>query len=598
MALRVAIASGNWSNPAIWNGGVLPAAGDLVASNTYTVTIDQNINVDSLTNIAQSIVDAIPLMTSNTTPSGVARSNTGVAFQAFDRSSSYWIAQVTVAGDYVEYEFPTPKAIDQYYFTNGTTFTNGSVSLQAWNGSTWITLHTASSVTLPNAGNYTYTSPLIGNSTAYLKYRFVVNSAFYVQIHTVGMYEYLGTSSATAGGGFILNSGVTVTCTSTGDGIYNVAGFICVDYTAASGTSTINANIRGRDGTSVFCVRKSGAGTLNINGTLRGLFSTNGNGGALQITGTGTVTITGNIQEPSNGGQTVQIDASSTLNVIGSVFAGPYNGQQTIKVNANNCTINVTGNIVAGAGGSTGWSTAPLQTNGSNTTINLSGDIDATNGNSASKYGLVVAGANNVINHTGNIIGSSDNVGGGVAFYTTQVIYYNQIGYIKPSLVVAGFVSTSSSSIHILTGPFISSVTGIQPLSLLRMHYRRTMGSYFEFRDNSTNGALPPSAPAPATRLVSPDTVADSPIPANVRQGVVYAAGSQTGTMVVPSRDNVAKGVLVDNTTGTAVLDADAIWAVPLTSINTLNSIGRRVKNAATVETTAAQIQTTLNNNE
>jgi hypothetical protein len=68
--------------------------------------------------------------------------------------------------------------------------------------------------------------------------------------------------------------------------------------------------------------------------------------------------------------------------------------------------------------------------------------------------------------------------------------------------------------------------------------------------------------------------------------------------MIVPSRDNVAKGVLVDNTTGTAILDADSIWAVPLTSVNTLNSIGRRVKNAATVESTGTQIQQTLNDNE
>jgi hypothetical protein len=129
------------------------------------------------------------------------------------------------------------------------------------------------------------------------------------------------------------------------------------------------------------------------------------------------------------------------------------------------------------------------------------------------------------------------------------------------------------------------------------MHYRRTIGSYYEFRNNSTNGALPPAASAPATRLVSPDTVADSPIPANVRQGTVYSLGSQTGTMIVPSPSNVANNVPVDNTVGTAVLDPNAIWAVPLTSINTLNSIGRRVKNAATVETTGAQIQTTLNNN-
>ncbi len=593
MAQRVAIASGNWSNPAIWNGGVLPTVGDIVASNTFTVTINQSINVDSITNIAQAVASAVPDMTSNTTPSGIvtaSQSETG-SFAAFNAFGGDFNTEWRPSGAaWIAYEFTSPKAIDQY--SVGTYGGTGDWTFEGWNGSSWIVLHTVTNT------SSSYNSPLIGNSVAFIKYRLNYSISAPSRLHTIQFYEYLGTTAANAGGGFILNSGVTVTCTSTGNGIYNAVGFICVDYTAASGTSTINANIRGRDGTSVFCVRKSGAGTLNINGTLRGLFSSNGNGGALQITGTGTVTITGNILEPSNGGQTVQVDATSTLNIIGSVTGGYYNGQQTVKVNAASCIINVTGNLFVGGGGATGWSAVALQTNASNITINLSGDIDATSGNSVSKAGLLVVGTNNTVNHTGNIIGSSDNVGGGIAFSTSQVIYYNQIGYIKASMAGAGFNSTSASAINILTGPFISSPSGIQPLWISRMHYRRTMGSYFEFRNNSTNGALPPAASAPATRLVSPDTVADSPIPANVRQGTSYAAGSQTGTMIVPSPSNVANNVPVDNTVGTAVLDPNAIWAVPLTSINTLNSIGRRVKNAATVETTGAQIQTTLNNNE
>jgi hypothetical protein len=68
--------------------------------------------------------------------------------------------------------------------------------------------------------------------------------------------------------------------------------------------------------------------------------------------------------------------------------------------------------------------------------------------------------------------------------------------------------------------------------------------------------------------------------------------------MVVPAASNVANNVPVDNTLGTAVLDPNAIWAVPLTSINTLNSIGRRVKNAATVETTGAQLESLIRDNE
>jgi hypothetical protein len=52
MALRYAVASGNWSNTAIWNGGTLPTASDDVYSNTFTVTINQNITVLSLRNSA------------------------------------------------------------------------------------------------------------------------------------------------------------------------------------------------------------------------------------------------------------------------------------------------------------------------------------------------------------------------------------------------------------------------------------------------------------------------------------------------------------------------------------------------------------------
>jgi len=48
MAIRYAIATGNWSDPLIWNGGTLPTSADDVYANTFTVTIDQDITVLSL----------------------------------------------------------------------------------------------------------------------------------------------------------------------------------------------------------------------------------------------------------------------------------------------------------------------------------------------------------------------------------------------------------------------------------------------------------------------------------------------------------------------------------------------------------------------
>jgi hypothetical protein len=52
MALRYAVATGNWSNTATWDGGTLPTSADDVYANNFTVTIDQNVTVLSLRNTA------------------------------------------------------------------------------------------------------------------------------------------------------------------------------------------------------------------------------------------------------------------------------------------------------------------------------------------------------------------------------------------------------------------------------------------------------------------------------------------------------------------------------------------------------------------
>lgn len=52
MAERWAVATGNWSNTATWNGGTLPGATDDVYANGFTVTINQNVTANSLKVIA------------------------------------------------------------------------------------------------------------------------------------------------------------------------------------------------------------------------------------------------------------------------------------------------------------------------------------------------------------------------------------------------------------------------------------------------------------------------------------------------------------------------------------------------------------------
>lgn len=54
MANRYAVATGNWSSTATWDGGTLPQAGDDVRANGFTVTINQDVTVASLRTDASS----------------------------------------------------------------------------------------------------------------------------------------------------------------------------------------------------------------------------------------------------------------------------------------------------------------------------------------------------------------------------------------------------------------------------------------------------------------------------------------------------------------------------------------------------------------
>ena len=58
MAIKYAVATGNWSNTATWNGGTLPTSSDDVYSNTFTVTIDVTATVITIKNISASGVTA------------------------------------------------------------------------------------------------------------------------------------------------------------------------------------------------------------------------------------------------------------------------------------------------------------------------------------------------------------------------------------------------------------------------------------------------------------------------------------------------------------------------------------------------------------
>ena len=578
MALRVAVANGNWSNPATWNGGVLPSAGDLVASNNFTVTIDQNINVDSLTNTAQSLVDSVPNMTSPTSPSGIVTASSeqggNPAWRAFDGSSSLGLSWYSTSSlpQWIAYEFVSPIPIDRYQLIlRGDGYDPKDWTFEAWDGSTWIILDTV--VNRTSGG--TYLSPVLNNTTAYIQYRVNVTNhrgSGYVIILEIDMFPYLGTLPAIAGGGFILNSGVTVTLTNTTAGVFSNSTTACVTYSASSGVSTINGILRGSinssNGTGVLY---SGGADLNVNGDIQcGTSYAAGNNPGLRKSGTGTLTIVGNIYTivDSNTNPPLVNTGTGTINITGIIYGHQTaNGSSPGFQNTGVCTINITGDLIGGRPAGSNNASAALN-NTVAATIYVTGNLYAR---------LSQPGINSTGNHYLNVVGT----------ISSNQISPNTIN--NPALV-----STSGSAINLLTGPFICSPYGFFPYQCVRMHLIPSASSYIEFRDETTNGAISPGAIAPATQLISPSTLVSNLAIADVRFGTVYAMGTLTGTLRMPTPNQVTFGVAVDDTFGNSVLTAASVWDYLVSNITVEGSIGMRLKNVATPQTIGEQLEAFL----
>ena len=99
-----------------------------------------------------------------------------------------------------------------------------------------------------------------------------------------------------------------------------------------------------------------------------------------------------------------------------------------------------------------------------------------------------------------------------------------------------------------------------------------------------------------STRTLSDpaDIAGQVPAQTDVRFGVTYQSGSKTGTAYIPAAASVGFGVPVDNTTGTAALTPASVWDAATSSLTTSGSIGERLKNASTVDTTGDQLAALL----
>jgi hypothetical protein len=329
--------------------------------------------------------------------------------------------------------------------------------------------------------------------------------------------------AVTAGGSFNLLSNITITCT--GIGIRNGLG-TCINF-QTGGTSYINSNIALNHAS--HCIDVSLLSTLYIVGEV--------------------TTIVG------NGFAAINVRNQSTIYITGSVRVSQSAGSRCIIL-SNNSDCFITGNVSMISGGNAN--------NG--ILINIENRCEVI-GNVFYET-TVSSNANPIVNN-----GRLKVIG---------ILNANSASNVGERSVITGTGGTG-----IFSGPFIFGSYGSMPFSVATMFLSNNTSTYIEFADATTNGALSPLPPPTRETMYSPNTLADSPPQSDVRDGVIYALDSQTGTLKVPPPSTVMLGVPTDNTTGTGIFTPDALFD---SILNETHPIAKRLKNVATVDTTGAQI--------
>lgn len=265
MAERWAVADGNWSALATWDGGVsLPGAGDTVHANGFTVTIDQDITVGSLRTTAGT---------------------TAVAGGGFGSSGDVTVNADLLAG-----------SSNCFSPASGNIAVNGEVRSSS-------TTNNIRCIAATNTVNLTVTGNVFSGGSG----------------NTIGLFWgssgtciVNGNVEATGGNYGLHKNGtgsVTVNGNVTGSASFSSRGLFCSN---SSGSVSIVGDLLGRAGDAV----EISAGTLNVTGNVTG-----GSAGyGIDITASATVVIDGHVTAATVAG--IRNVSSGPVTVSGNATAG------------------------------------------------------------------------------------------------------------------------------------------------------------------------------------------------------------------------------------------------------------------------------------
>ena len=260
MALRYAVATGNWSNTATWDGGTLPTAADDVFSNNFTVTIDGTFTVLSIRNTLNA---AAPVIAAG-----------GQFRYANNGNLTCTAAQAIFVGS-------TTPTLEMTLASPNTATFNGSV-LTLTATTNYIAIRHSSSGTLNLNGNYNIDSS--------------INTRNIIAVTSTGILNIVGdVSSTTTATGGLMNAVLMTT-----SGTINITGNVTASSNNALNSSTISAS----------------SGTVNITGN-----TTANTIPAVYLSGAVTYTQIGNVNASTVQPAIYNQTAAATISITGIITA-------------------------------------------------------------------------------------------------------------------------------------------------------------------------------------------------------------------------------------------------------------------------------------
>ena len=561
--MAFAITSGNFGDTTTWDTGVVPTGSEDAYSNSFTIQVNGTQSCGRVRNDATTYLlpgMPIPVMTSSTTPTGRAFSSTfnvgNDAWRAFDQNTATLWSTLSPSNPtgWLAYTFSTAIIIKRYLFRLTGVATVNCPASWTFEGSNdefstaGVVLHTVTSSN-PGGGN-TYTSPtgLVNTGNlAFTSYRINISAngggPNVVQISEFEMTEQTGTvNGGVAGGTFNLTNGSNLTTTAS-------TGVIVGSLTNPLTFALASPNSAAFNGNIIDVATVTGYGAINMNGT-------------------GALTLTGNYAIGAGGAanrRIITVNSAGILNIIGNLT-----NSGVISANINNviqsvaaATINVTGNVTGGGNSVITFNNATISaSSGGNVTI--TGNVNAGTG-------IAIGIASGTLTVIGDIIGSS----------TAPAI---QNSTTAATIDIAGAI-TAGTGANAIVGLALVRCSG---LLFNTNNFQAVYAPRITIEPTTTSITFQKIGGGTQIMYVGSSTAFNLPAINNVRSGTVYGQSNEfTGTMIVQTPENVLLGTLVDNTVGTLIMTPDNL--IQELGTNT-RPIAVRLQNSATVEITGDQM--------